>query len=175
MLAATTMQGRVGDFIRPTVEPAVMNRWLSAVAGGVTGISVMSVLLLLLDVETRSAVGIFDAVARFVGMPGNTAVGFVFFFLAGSFLWPALFVAVEDYLPGGPDPGWRGIAFSIPLWFVFLAINVLSAGVTGAIVILFVLYTFAAHAIYGFTMGAVYAHLTGSGPAHESPGASTPR
>lgn len=144
-----------------------MNRWLSAVAGGIGGISVMSVLLLLLDVETRSAVGIFDAIARFVGMGGATALGFVIFFLAGALLWPVLFVAVEDYLPGGPDPAWRGIAFSVVLWVAFLLINL--GSVTGPIVILFALYTLAAHAVYGFTMGAVYARLTGSGPAHESP------
>lgn len=142
-----------------------MNRWLSAVAGGIAGISVMSVLLVLLDTETRSAVGIFDAVARFVGMPGDTVLGFVLFFLAGALLWPPVFVAVEDYLPGGPDPGWRGIVFSVPLWVAFLAINL--GSVTGVIIILFALYTFAAHAIYGFTMGAVYARLTRSGPAYE--------
>lgn len=143
-----------------------MNRWLSAVAGGVAGISVMSVLLLLLDVETRSAVGIFDAIARFVGMGGDTVLGFVVFFLAGALLWPALFVAVEDYLPGGPDPAWRGIAFAIVLWVAFLLINL--GSVTGPIIILFSLYTLAAHAVYGFTLGAVYARLTGTGPAHEA-------
>ncbi|WP_101295484.1 DUF6789 family protein [Halegenticoccus soli] len=135
-----------------------MNRPFSAIAGGVAGISLMSVLLLLLEVETREAIGLFAAVARFVGMPGNLFLGFVIFLLAGAVAWPLLFLALEDYLPGGPDPATRGMAFASILWIAFVVAG--RGDISGALFVVYAGLTLVAHLAYGFTLGAVYARLS---------------
>ncbi|WP_129114571.1 DUF6789 family protein [Halegenticoccus tardaugens] len=135
-----------------------MNRPLSAIAGGVAGISVMSVLLLLLEVETREAIGLFEAVARFVGMPGNQFLGVIIFLVAGAVAWPLLFLALEDYLPGGPDPATRGMAFASVLWIAFVIAG--RGDIGGPLFVVYAGLTLVAHLAYGFTLGAVYARLS---------------
>ena len=81
-----------------------MNRIAGGILGGATGISVMSLLFLMLEVETREQIRAFDAVARYVGMPGNTAVGFLTFAFVGTVIWPLLFVAIEPSLPFDDPP-----------------------------------------------------------------------
>lgn len=137
-----------------------MNRPLSAVGGGVVGTTVLSMLLLLLEVETREQIGVFAAVARFVGMPGNLTLGFVLYVLAGVVAWPLLFLALEEYLPGGPDPATRGMVFALLLWIPFVLLGRGSIG--GALLVVYAVFTLIAHAAYGFTLGAVYNRLTTS-------------
>lgn len=131
-----------------------MNRPASAVAGGIAGTTVMSTLLLLLEVETRSAIQIFDVIARFVGTPGDSAVGFVLFALAGVVAWPLLFVALESYIPRGPDPAARGVVYASLLWIVFVVTG--RGDLQGPVLVIYVAYTLFAHWAYGFTLGAVY-------------------
>lgn len=134
-----------------------MNRVASALAGGLVGTTVMSALLLLLEVETRSAIPIFEVIARFVGTPGNTEVGFLLFALAGTVAWPLLFLALEEYIPRGPDPAARGVVFATALWIVFAITG--RGDLTGPVLVVYVGYTLFAHWAYGFAMGAVYARL----------------
>lgn len=134
-----------------------MNRPASAVAGGVAGTAVLSGLLLLLYVETREAVPTFDVIARFVGTPDQQIVGFVLFALAGSVAWPLLFVALEDYIPRGPDPAARGAVFATVLWVVFVVTGRGTLG--GTVLVIYAGYTLFAHWAYGFTLGAVYGRL----------------
>lgn len=134
-----------------------MNRPASAVAGGVVGTVVMSTFLLLLEVETREAIPVFEVIARFVGTPGQTAVGFVLFAAAGAIAWPLLFVALESYIPRGPDPAARGVVFATGLWIVFAVTGRGDLG--GSVLAIYVGYTLFAHWAYGFTLGAVYARL----------------
>ncbi len=137
-----------------------MNRPLSAVAGGVAGTAILSLLMILTEVQTRSQIRIFDVIARFVGLPGHVVIGFVLFVAAGVFAWPLLFVALEPYIPGGPDPAQRGIVLAVALWIVFVITGRGSIG--WPLVIVYAGLTLIAHLAYGFTLGAVYTYFRDS-------------
>lgn len=139
-----------------------MKRPLAAVAGGLSGTAALTVLLLLFEVETRSQIGMFDVVARFVGVPGSTTIGFVLFVAAGTLAWPLLFVAVEDSVPGA-DPAIKGMGVGVLLWVPFFLLG--RTELSGAIVFAFAGLTLVAHLAYGYITGAVYARLTGRTPA----------
>lgn len=136
-----------------------MNRPLSAIAGGVTGISVMSLLLLLLNVQTRDQIPAFEVVARFVGVPGNVAVGFALFVIAGAVAWPLLFVALEEYIPGGPDPATRGMVLGVVLWVFFVVFG--RGEIDGVLLSIYLVFTLLSHLAYGFVLGLVYSRLSG--------------
>ncbi|MFC5971339.1 DUF6789 family protein [Halomarina salina] len=136
-----------------------MDRVPSVIAGGVAGTAVLSLLLILLEVQTREQILVFDVIARFVGVPGQQTVGFVIFLIAGIVAWPLVFLAIEDYIPGGPDPAARGVVLSIPLWIAF---DIAGRGdIAGPLLLVYIALTFVAHVAYGWVMGAVYAHLHG--------------
>jgi hypothetical protein len=134
-----------------------MNRPFSAVAGGVVGTAVLSLLMILLEVQTRSQIGIFHAIARFVGLSDHLVIGFALFVAAGILAWPLLFIALESYIPRGPDPAARGVVFAFVLWVPFVITGRGSIG--WPIVIIYAGLTLLAHLAYGFTLGAVYARL----------------
>ncbi len=139
-----------------------MNRPSSAVAGGVAGTAILSLLMILTEVQTRSQIGIFDVIARFVGLPGHVVIGFILFVAAGVFAWPLLFIALEPYIPRGPDPAARGIVLAFGLWVVFV---ITGRGTIGwPLIIVYAALTLLAHLAYGFTLGAVYAYLRGPSP-----------
>lgn len=132
-------------------------------AGGVAGMAAMSVLLLLFQVETRERIELFDAVARFVGVPGELALGFLAFVFAGVVAWPLIFLALEEYIPFGPDPATRGMVFAAALWIPFVLTG--RGDIDGPLFVVFTAFSLLAHLAYGFTMGAVYGRLTGTGPS----------
>lgn len=134
-----------------------MNRVSSAIGGGVSATAVMSLLLLLLEVETRAVMELFYVIARFIGTPDDPAVGFALFALAGFVAWPLLFLALEPYLPFGPDPAARGVAFASILWIPFVITG--RGDIGGPLLVFFGAYTLFAHWAYGFTLGAVYGRL----------------
>ncbi|SEO46097.1 hypothetical protein SAMN04487948_102523 [Halogranum amylolyticum] len=133
---------------------------VSAIAGGVAGMAVMSLLLLLLEVETRERIGVFEAVARFAGQPGNISLGFVLFLVAGGLAWPLLFLALEEYIPMGPDPATRGAVFAAVLWVAFVILG--RGGLGGPLLVIYAAFTLLSHLAYGFVLGAVYGRLTGT-------------
>lgn len=135
-----------------------MNRPLSAVAGGVAGTAVLAFFLLLLEVETREEVAMFEVIARFAGLPDQLALGFVVFLLAGVFAWPLAFVGLEPYIPVGADPAARGLLVGFVLWVAFFLTG--RGDIGYPVVIVFAVFTLVAHLVYGFVMGAVYARLT---------------
>ncbi len=135
-----------------------MKRLPSVIAGGVSATAVMSLLLLLLEVQTRSAMDLFYVIARFIGTPDNPIVGFVLFVVAGVIAWPLLFLALEPYLPRGPDPAVRGVVFASILWVPFVITG--RGDIGGPLLVFFVVYTLVAHWVYGFTLGAVYGRLS---------------
>ncbi|WP_245779469.1 DUF6789 family protein [Halostagnicola kamekurae] len=143
---------RIGDSNRS------MNRFGHVIAAGVSATAVMSLLLLLLEVQTRSEMNLFSVIARFIGTPNDPTVGFVLFAVAGSVGWPLLFLALEPYLPFGPDPAARGVVFASILWIPFVVAG--RGNVDGPLLVLFGAYTLFAHWAYGFTLGAVYARLS---------------
>lgn len=132
------------------------------IAGGVAGTIVMAVVLLIGEAEARFELGISGALARYAGVPELYIVGLLVFFGFGMFVWPLVFLAVESWLarlPGGADPAVRGMAFSVPLWalYVFLASPFTGNQLVVALHIGFALF---AHLLYGFTLGAVYFSLS---------------
>lgn len=144
-----------------------MNRPTSAIAGGIAGTGVLLSLLMLLEVETRSAIPVFDVIARFVGTPNNQAVGFTLFALAGCVVWPLLFVALEPYIPRGPDPATRGVVLGTVLWVAFVITG--RGDIGGPLLVIYASYTLLAHWAYGFVLGAVYGRLLGRPTADISP------
>lgn len=134
-----------------------MNRYASAVGGGALGTAVMLLLLILLEAETRSAIRIFDVIARFVGTPDDATVGILVFGLVGVVVWPLLFVLLESYLPRGPDPAARGVVFATVLWLAFVVTG--RGDIDGPLLVIYVAYTLFAHWAYGFALGAVYGRL----------------
>lgn len=134
-----------------------VSRAWNALGGGIAGTAVLSLLLLLLEVETRSALGVFAAIARFARVPNDPAIGVAIFVAAGIVAWPLVFVAVERWIPLG-DVATRGMAFALVLWLAFV---LLSGGVESGTVV-FLPFTLLAHLAYGFTLGAVYARLEGA-------------
>jgi hypothetical protein len=134
-----------------------MDRVPSVVAGGIAGTAVLTLSLLLLEVQTREQIRMFDVIARFVGLPEQTTVGFVLFIVAGVLAWPLLFLAVEGYLPFGPDPAARGAVMAVALWIAFAYAG--RGTLSGPLLLIYAGYTFFAHIAYGFILGAVYAHL----------------
>lgn len=130
-----------------------MNRIAGGILGGATGISVMSVVFLMLEAETREQIQAFDAVARYVGMPGNTFVGFVTFAFVGTVIWPLLFVAIEPYFPFD-DPPSNGMILGVVLWIAFFVLG--RGTISGPLLAVFAGFTLLAHLAYGFLLGAFY-------------------
>lgn len=137
-----------------------MNRFLRAIGAGVVATTVMMLIFLFMQVQTRSRLGAPEAIARFVGVPDQLYVGFVIFVLIGILVWPVVFALIEEYLaslPGGRDVAIRGITFGVLLWFAFLVLG--TGEVTWPFVLLYVLFTLIGHLVYGFTLGVVYQRL----------------
>ncbi|WP_415381370.1 DUF6789 family protein [Halosimplex sp. TS25] len=134
-----------------------MHRALAALVAGAVATMVMSAALAIFEVQTRYAIGIFQAIARFVRMPDSVFLGFVVYALVGTVAWPLLFVSLKPYVPLDLDPAVAGMLFALPLWIAFAIVG--RGDVTGAIVVLFVGFTLLAHLAYGFVLGAVYASL----------------
>jgi len=130
-----------------------VNRIAGGILGGATGISVMSVVFLMLEVETREQVQAFDAVARYVGMPGNTFIGFIIFAAVGTIIWPLLFVAIEPSLPF-EDPPSIGMILGSVLWIAFFVLG--RGDISGPLLAVFAGFTLLAHLAYGFLLGAFY-------------------
>ena len=133
-----------------------------AIAGGVAGTIVMAVVMLIGEAQARFELGISDAIARYAGVAELYLLGLLVFFGFGMFVWPLVFLAVQSYLtrlPGGSDPAVRGMAFSVPLWvlYVFLASPFNGDPLFVALHFGFALF---AHLLYGYTLGAVYYSLS---------------
>lgn len=134
-----------------------MNKPFSAIVGGVVGTAAMSVVLAIVEVETRHALGVFDAIARFVRAPGDPMLGFAIYALVGTFVWPLLFLSLERYVPLALDPAVAGMLMGAVLWLGFAIIG--RGDITGMVLVIYVSFTLAGHLVYGFSMGAVYAEL----------------
>lgn len=131
-----------------------------AIGGGVAGTIVMSVVLVIAEVEARFELGVGPAIARYAGVADQPVLGLFVFLLAGMVLFPLVFVRLAGVLstvPGGGDPAIRGMAFSIPLWVVYVVIA--SPDLTSLKGALHLSFTLFAHLLYGFTLGAVYHSL----------------
>lgn len=137
-----------------------MNRFLRAIGAGAAATAVMMAIFLFTEVQTRSRLDAPNAIARFVGLPEQPIVGFVIFAAVGVFVWPIVFVAIEEYLaslPGGRDVAIRGVIFGLALWVAFLVLG--TGELTWPFVLLYLLFTLLGHLAYGFTLGVIYQQL----------------
>lgn len=135
-----------------------MNRTASAIVAGGVGTAVMSVILVMIEVEARYAVGIFEAIARFARVPGEPFLGFLVYAAVGTVAWPLLFLSLEPYVPAQLDPAVAGMGLGTLLWVAFAVIGRGDAG--GAVLLIYLTFTLLAHLAYGFTLGAVFARLS---------------
>ena len=122
----------------------------------------MSIVFVLMEVQTRYVLHIFDVIARFVRRPGEPYVGFLLFAVVGVVVWPLLFVAFIDYIPRGPDPAVQGMVFAVPLWVIFAITG--RGDVDWPTLLIYATFTLFAHLVYGFALGAVYAALSDEAP-----------
>ncbi|MDS0280672.1 DUF6789 family protein [Haloarcula onubensis] len=134
-----------------------MNRPFSAIVGGFVGTAAMSVVLTILEVEVRYGLGVFDAIARFVRVPGDPVLGFAIYVFVGTFGWPLLFCSLERYVPLTLDPAVAGTLLGTVLWLGFAIIG--RGALDGVVLLVYLATTLVAHLVYGFSMGAVYAEL----------------
>jgi hypothetical protein len=134
----------------------------SSIGGGVAGTIVMSVVLLIAETEARFELGVGASLSRYAGTPDQPALGLLVFLLAGMVLFPLVFLKLEGLLervPGGGDPAIRGMAFSLPLWLLYLGIGG-PPPLPSAAGVLHLSFTLFAHLLYGFTLGAVFHSLS---------------
>lgn len=138
-----------------------MNRFLRAISAGVAATTVLMLVFLFSQVQTRSQLGAPEAIARFVGMPEHHIVGFAVFCAIGVLVWPVVFVLVRERIPGLPgerDPTVQGLLFGVVLWVAFLVLG--TGQLTWPFVILYLFFTLIGHLAYGFVLGFVYERLT---------------
>ena len=121
---------------------------------GLVSTIVMSVTLLMVDVQTRARFSLFDALARLFGVPGRAGLGFLVFVLFGVVVWPIVFAAVEPYIPSRGDAAVAGMIFATILWLAFFLIGTTEIGILT--LPFYVAVTLLTHLVYGFTLGLVY-------------------
>ncbi|UPM45168.1 DUF6789 family protein [Halocatena salina] len=131
-----------------------MHKVQRAITAGVASTIVMSVALLIVDVETRSKLSLFDALARFFGMPGRVGRGLLLFLFFGVVVWPLLFALLYPYLPPQHDPAVKGMVLATVLWIGFVLIG--TTQIDTSIVLFYLIVTLLTHLAYGFTLGLVY-------------------
>ena len=127
---------------------------LRAILSGGVGMIVMVLALVMLNIQTRSALNLYGLVARFVGMGGNRSLGFVIFVLVGTVVWPLIFAWAEPHLPPKGDSAVSGMLFAVVIWLAFMVTSV--PEVPTILLFLFGGYTLLAHLAYGFTLGLIF-------------------
>lgn len=131
-----------------------MRKAWRAITGGIAGTLAMSTAFLMVDVQTRTKLELFEALARFFGVGERVGLGFLIFVFFGVVVWPLFFAAIDPYLPPKGDAAVSGMVFATVLWVGFVLI-----GTTQIAVIVLPFYlgvTLLTHLVYGFTMGLVY-------------------
>lgn len=136
-----------------------MNRFLRATGAGVAATTMMMLIFLFSQVQTRSRLGAPEAIARFVGVPDHHIVGFVIFSAIGIVVWPIVFLFVHDRFVErtGSDPVIQGLLFGVVLWVAFLVLG--TGQLSWPFVILYLGFTLIGHLAYGFVLGLVYERL----------------
>jgi hypothetical protein len=124
-------------------------RAVRAVAAGAIGLLLQFGVL-----SVAGSLGLFtlDSLARL----GGPVLGAVVFVGAGLAVWPILFGAFARRIDRGPLVA--GLAFGLVLWPLFTLLFA-PAGAATADLALYALFGLAAHALYGFGIGVVFALL----------------
>lgn len=124
---------------------------LRAVGGGVAGTVVLSFLLILLEVQTRSRVRAADVIGQYIGTPGQQSVAVAVFLVVSVVVWPLLFVTLEgrDLLPGRTR-GRRAVIFAAVLALAFGVTG--RGGLEGPVLVLYGAGVLAAYVAYGLAL-----------------------
>lgn len=137
-----------------------MNRFLRAIGAGFAATTVMMVIFLFAQIQTRARLGAPEAIASFIGVPQRIYLGIAIFIAIGIFVWPVIFMFAQarlsDY-PGGTDTGVRGLVFGGVLWILFLVFG--HGQLVWPFVVLYLTFTLIAHLGYGFVLGLAYQRL----------------
>ena len=147
---------------------------LAGVVSGIVAISAMSIVLVaatvlgFLDPPTLTGVARILQIPEGViyvqpgttvfGLPVSLVIGFVLFYVGGIVLWPTLFVALAERLPGrGRRLLVAGLSFSLFLWPGFVV--GFYSGQTGLRLVGYLAFTLLAHLVYGGFLGATFEYL----------------
>lgn len=114
----------------------------------------MATVFLLIEVQTRARLALFEALARFVGLPDRLVLGFLVFAFFGVVVWPLVFVVVDPHLLPEDDSAVSGMVFATILWVGFVLIG--TAEIVPILLPFYAAVTLVAHLVYGFTLGLVY-------------------
>lgn len=125
-----------------------------ATAGGIVGTFAMMAVLLIVEVQTRARLLLFEALARQFGLPEQVGLGFLVAMFFGVVVWPLVFVAVEPRLPPDDDAAVSGMVFATVLWVGFILIG--TTEIAFLLLPFYVAVTLFVHLVYGFTLGLVY-------------------
>jgi cytochrome c oxidase subunit 1 len=121
-------------------------------AAGFAGTAAMTVVLLVGAVFGAFDLALIADLAAIVGLGEDRVVGYVLFAGAGMTVWPLLFAAIGERVPGGSAP-LRGVSFGTVMWSGFVA--AFYTGQSGSGLASYALFTLLAHWAYGFVLGAV--------------------
>jgi len=143
--------------IKPVARTVANDAGTGAVGGIVGAIlmsSVLAVAVLLGAFDFES----FATLATFVGLPPDLALGYGLFLIAGTTVWPLLFLSLGEYLPGE-------LTLVTGLWYA----TVISPGFalafytgqTGLELVTFLIFVPLAHWIYGLGLAGTITYLGG--------------
>ncbi|PSP73932.1 hypothetical protein BRC86_07520 [Halobacteriales archaeon QS_3_64_16] len=124
---------------------------LRALKAGIAGTAVLSVLLLGLEVQTRSRVRVAEVVVAYVGIPGQQSLALLVFVLLTAVVWPLAFVALEsrDLLPGRTRTR-RAVIFALALALAFAITG--RGDLSGPVLVLYGAAVLGAYVAYGLTL-----------------------
>lgn len=125
-----------------------------ALTAGIASTAVMSIILLVIDVQTRARLSLFEAIARLFGLYGHIGWGLLVFLFFGVVVWPILFAKIYPSLPPERDLAVKGMVLATGLWIGFVLIG--TAKVDAILVLFYLVVTLLPHLVYGFVLGVVY-------------------
>ncbi|WP_247000644.1 DUF6789 family protein [Halosolutus gelatinilyticus] len=147
--------------IRPVARTVVSDASVGAI-GGLIGTLLMSgalavaVLLGVFDLDS------FAGLATLVGFPSNVALGYAVFLVGGMTVWPLLFLALGEYLPGE-------LTLVTGLWYATVAASGFAIAFhttqTGLELVAYLVFVLLAHWIYGLGLAGTIEYLGGRRPS----------
>jgi hypothetical protein len=128
-------------------------------AGGLVGTALMTGVLFVASQVGAFSFESFASLASPLGLANTSEpllVGYLIFLANGMVPWPLLFAALMEYLPGERPPI-SGLFFGGALWTGFVL--GFYTGYSGLTLVLYLVFTFVAHLVYGFGVGLVFEYL----------------
>ena len=160
LFIAPVPRGTAGEDRRSAAEENTAEECASLLREGVIGVAAGSAAMVAMTGVLLGgvAVGALDpapiaGLAAIVGFGENRLAGYVLLSAAGVVLWPSLFVAIGERVPGR-SASVRGLSFGTVMWSGFVL--AFRTGQTGSTLALYAVLTLLAHWAYGFVLGAAF-------------------